>query len=126
MRYIVVFIVIALLWWMGNSSTSNSDKFVQSVRILYRQCARWAAASQQDSSEIIRVLHANYATGYLWALKDIVSSQEFENITGENFARFEAAIVKVQDTATKMLVGKCKDLVFVQQPEILKAMYSTN
>jgi hypothetical protein len=90
---------------------------------MYRQSARWAAASIQDNSTLIKVLHANYAAGYLWALKDIVSTTEFEHITGQNFLEFENEIVKIQDSATKKLIETCQPLMFVENPLLYKAMY---
>lgn len=103
---------------------SMDDTYVESIKVLYRQCGRWASASLQDESDIIKTLHANYATGYLWALKDIVSTDDFKKITGEDFLAFEKTIVQVQDAATKSLISKCKDLVYVEDPVLLKAIYS--
>jgi hypothetical protein len=97
--------------------------FEKSIQILYRQCARWAAAAIQDNSTIIKLLHANYATGYLWAIKDIVSNQEFKRITGQDFIEFENEIIKVQDSATKQLVETCQPLIFSENPILYKAMY---
>jgi hypothetical protein len=102
----------------------KKSKFDNAIMILYRQTARWAAASIQDDSELIRLLHANYSAGYLWSLKDIVSTEEFKRITGEDFLTLESKIVSIQDTATKMIVDKCKPLIFVEEPLLFKAMYS--
>jgi hypothetical protein len=77
------------------------------IRILTRGCARWATASLQDKSPIVRVLHANYATGYLWALTDIFSNRDIENVTGINFIKFKDYITSIQDNATKTLVNVC-------------------
>lgn len=93
------------------------------VSVLYRQCARWAVAAEQDKNVIIRVLHANYATGYLWALKDIVSTDVFQKITGEDFLSLEKKVVKIQDTATQELVSICKESVPISDPMLLKAIY---
>lgn len=109
----------------GSGTTSVKDgAYVESIKTLYRQCARWASASIQDQSDIIKTLHANYATGYLWALKDIVTTDDFKKITGQDFLEFEKVIVKVQDAATKSLITKCKDLVFTDDPILIRAMYS--
>ena len=94
------------------------------IRTLYRQCGRWAIASIQDDSEVIRTLHANYATGYLWAIKDIASTSDFKRATGQDFLEFESKIVKIQDLSTKMLVTKCPTLVAVDDEVLLKAVYS--
>ena len=118
--YLVIFILCLYIFRTYYNQKCDFDK---SVNIMYRQSARWAAASMQDASIIIKVLHANYAAGYLWALKDIVSTQEFERITGQNFLQFEDEIVKIQDLATKELVETCKPLIFSENPILYKAMY---
>lgn len=94
------------------------------IRTLYRQAARWAVASAQDDSEIIRVLHANYATGYLWALKDIASTDEFLAATGQEFLAFERSVVRVQDDATRRLVARCQGVLPKVDPALLRAVYS--
>lgn len=94
------------------------------VRTMYRQSARWGIASLQDDSDLIRNLHANYATGYLWAIKDVVSTEEFNTITGEDFQRFEAKIVSIQDKAAKKLVQSCNNLVYEKDEILLTAIYS--
>lgn len=94
------------------------------VSVLYRQCARWAVAAEQDENVVIRVLHANYATGYLWALKDIVPTDTFFKITGEDFLSFEKKVVEIQDKATQTLVSVCKESAPISDPSLLKAIYT--
>jgi hypothetical protein len=106
--------------------------YEDAIKILYRQCARWAAASVQDNATIIKMLHANYAAGYLWAIKDIVTAERFYEITGEDFVKFENKIVDIQDASSKELIEKCPSLVFIKNGNgdgdgtIIKAMYSRN
>lgn len=113
-------VVIVTRWGKGNSDHQTMSRVVD---ILYRQCARWAVAAQQDENEVIAVLHANYAAGYLWAIKDIVSTDEFKSITGEDFLEFEGKIVKIQDTATRRLVQACRTVVPVKDTDLLNAIY---
>lgn len=101
----------------------NKEVMDTIVRTLYRQSARWAVASDQDDNEVIRLLHANYATGYLWAIKDIASSEDFKRATGEDFLQFEQKIVGIQDRATRILAERCKAVIPIQDPSLLKAMY---
>lgn len=119
--YLYILIVLLLIIIVIYSKKCKYDK---SIMILYRQAARWAAASIQDDSELIRLLHANYAAGYLWSIKDIASSEDFNRITGEDLLTFENEIVNIQDIASKKIVSKCPSLVFTSSPQILKAMYS--
>lgn len=81
------------------------------IKILYRQAARWAMAADQDESDLVRVLHANYAAGYLWAIKDIASDEEFKVATLTNLSEFEASIVKIQNESTIRLVNRCGSLM---------------
>jgi hypothetical protein len=101
-----------------------NKRLADSIVLLYRQSARWGAASLQDDSPLIKLLHANYAAGYLWSIKDMVSSDEFQKITGDNLKLFEMKIINMQDSATKSIADTCKDLIFVKDPMILNAMYN--
>jgi hypothetical protein len=93
------------------------------IRTLYRQIARYAIASTQDDSPIIRTLHANYAMGYLMALKDIATSEDFARATGSDLLRFERKIAAIQDFSTVQLASSCYSLIPPEDPELLKAMY---
>lgn len=117
-------IVLFLIIYIALTPCRNNIKFDEAIKTLYRQSARWAAASQQDEADLIKTLHANYAAGYLWAIKDIVGTDEFKRITGEDFLKLEKTIVKIQDNATKSLVKTCDKLKFTDDQVIIKAMYS--
>lgn len=93
------------------------------VRILYRQTARYAVASLQDDSPVVKSLHANYAMGYLMALKDLATTEEFSRATGDNLLTFERKIASIQDSSTVNLVEGCPELVPEQDPGLLRAMY---
>ena len=74
--FFLLFVLMSLVFlpfWMKRASVNS---YTKSIETLYRQSARWAVASDQDDNDIIRLLHANYAAGYLWAIKDIVSTEE--------------------------------------------------
>jgi hypothetical protein len=93
------------------------------VKVLYRQAARYAVASSQDEAAVIKALHANYAMGYLLAIKDIATASEFRMTTGKDLLNFEQEIARIQDAATLSLVEICPDLKPKEDPELLKAMY---
>jgi len=93
------------------------------IRILYRQTARYAVASLQDESPVVKSLHANYAMGYLMALKDLATTGEFARATGDNLLSFERKITAIQDASTVNLVGDCQDLIPDVDPVLLRAMY---
>lgn len=80
-------------------------------------------ASSQDQAPAIAVLHANYGMGYLLALKDLVTNEEFQRITGANLLDFEQRIARIQDAATLRLVERCETLIPEGDPTLIKAMY---
>jgi hypothetical protein len=86
----------------------SKDKYKNdSVEILARQAARWAAAAQQDESPLIALLHANYAAGYLWALLDISTDKEIFDTIGLDISEFKRKIINIQDFATKRVSNIC-------------------
>ena len=88
---------------------SNNDIIVSIIKVLTRQAARWSTAAKQDKNSMVAVLHANYGAGYLWALKDIASSEQIKSATGINLLNFEREIVSTQDMATKKMIKLCPD-----------------
>ena len=79
----------------------------ESLNTLIRGCARWAIASKQDTSPLISLLHANYAAGYLWAIKDIYTGEEIYKLTGMNIINFQNEITSLQDNATRKVTNRC-------------------
>jgi hypothetical protein len=117
--FLIGLAIVLLVWRTKNGSLSD-----QAVRTLYRQSARYVVASLQDESEVIRVLHANYAMGYLLAIKDITTDSEFERITGVRLADFEHKIVAAQDIATGLLVKQRPELMPLKDEMLVRAIYS--
>ena len=88
------------------SSTSNRDNAI--IETLVRQSSRYAFAASQDESPLVAVLHANYAAGYLWALKDIVNEKTIDSYLGANkLKELDNYITEVQDNATKEATRAC-------------------
>lgn len=85
----------------------TESKTTKSIVTLIRGCARWAIASKQDTSPLISLLHANYAAGYLWAIKDIYTGEEIYKLTGINIINFQNEITTLQDNATKRVTNRC-------------------
>ena len=101
-----------LKMWENNIETfsSTQDNFKEkSIKTLIRQSARWAVAAGQDESPMIACLHANYAAGYLWALRDIATDQEIEQFGEIDVLKFKKKIIDVQDKATKYAAFKCPE-----------------
>lgn len=87
-----------------NKSTCDKSKIINT---LFRQCARWSTASTQDKNPLIATLHANYAAGYLWALEDLFTADEIEEITNVKYRDFRLGIQKNQDITTKKILSSC-------------------
>jgi hypothetical protein len=117
---LILFLLLVLVFVLLRPTSSDSDK---QIRILYRQTARYAVASLQDDSAVIKTLHANYAMGYLMALKDLATTEQFARATGDNLLSFERKIAAIQDASTVNLVGDCPDLIPDVDPKLLRAMY---
>jgi len=119
---LILFLVLVLVFVVFRTS-SKSVPLDKQIRILYRQTARYAVASLQDDSPVVKSLHANYAMGYLMALKDLSTTEQFARATGDNLLSFERKIAGIQDASTVNLVGDCPDLIPNEDPGLLRAMY---
>ena len=117
---LILILALVLVVILLQPSPSSLDK---QIRILYRQTARYAVASTQDESSVIKTLHANYAMGYLMALKDIATATDFKRATGTDLTLFESKITRIQDSSTVNLVSECQDLIPDEDPVLLRAMY---
>lgn len=106
MKYlpIIIFIIFIILFYQTNQNSHNLNEIINK---LTRQSSRYGIAAVQDKNPLIAVLHANYAAGYLWAIKDISTTKQFKNATGKNFLEFEKKIIEIQDNITKKLATLC-------------------
>ena len=104
-----VLVIYYLVYVNKKCFITNSSRKLQNenIKTLVRQAARWSTAAEQDESPLISVLHANYGTGYLWALTDIATDDEIENATGINMNQFKNNIVKIQDNSTIKMIKLC-------------------
>jgi len=102
---LLIFSIIRSIFYQKNKKNYvNKD---DDIRKLTRQCSRWLIAAQQDESPLIATLHLQYGMGYLWAIKDITTTKEFNNATGLNFVNFENHAIKIQDYISKKMIKAC-------------------
>jgi hypothetical protein len=104
---IILILVITLLVILYSQYKSENLSKKDMIKTLIRGCSRWAVASVQDKSPLISVLHANYAAGYLWGIKDIFSDTQVKDATGINMTQYQKKITDIQDIATKRVVVVC-------------------
>ena len=102
--YLYLIAAIFVLFLMMQNKTRGMNK---SIEKLIRQSARYATAAQQDKSPVIAVLHANYATAYLYAVKDIANESQIHNATGIDVKKFKEHVTNVQDMVTKKTSEEC-------------------
>lgn len=109
--FLGIFTIYILTEVKNNCWISNDVKQFQKIIIqkLVRQTARWSTAATQDENPLIAVLHANYGTGFLWALKDIATNSQIESATDINMEKFENKIIAIQDATTKKLAKVCPE-----------------
>ena len=108
--FILGFLILFIFTEIREKCFISGDKtklLHKQIQVLVRQAARWSTAAKQDKSSLIAVLHANYGTGYLGALKDIASDSQIKAATGINLKKFENQIISVQDQATKKMAKLC-------------------
>ena len=106
MAYLYLLAVIFVLYLMMQNKTRGMNKAIEK---LVRQSARYAVAAQQDESPVIAILHANYATGYFYALKEFASESQIHNATGIDVKKFKEHIINVQDMVTRKTSEKCPE-----------------
>ena len=107
MQNTVLFFGLALVFLLVIQKQTNQSSLDKIIRTLVRQAARWSTASTQDENPMISVLHANYGAGYLWALKDIATSEQIKMAAGVDLLVFEKEITTIQDAATKKMIAVC-------------------
>lgn len=104
--YLILIIIILIIHYYPTKTIfSEHDK----LKILLRQTARWATASKQDENELIAVLHANYAMGYLMAIRDIYTENQIEKILNKPLIEFSKEISEIQDEAHRKAIIKCPE-----------------
>lgn len=103
---IYAILILFIIDFIRNQYKCNINKHF-AINTLMRGCARWATASLQDKSPVISVLHANYAAGYLWAIKDIFSYYDIKIATNIDIIEFQKKITDVQDKATQFIISTC-------------------
>ncbi len=112
--YCVLIVLILLVILLNNKNKKQKTticKNTVAIKILARQCSRWAVAATQDKSPIIALLHANYAAGYLWALKDIATDNEIEEVLNTDMKIFIKKIMTIQDASSKLVSSKCPEFL---------------
>ena len=100
--FLVMFVLFSLMFRQKTHSLHDKKK---QTHALVRQIARWTVASQQDTSPMIALLHANYAAGYLQALELITTEQEINSIT--NLQKLRTLVYNTQDRAARDVFHSC-------------------
>jgi len=114
-RLLFLLSVLLLAIVIGVSLYHHNDVYdgvpPEVIQKLTRQTARWLVAAQQDESPMIAALHGQYGMGYLWALSDITTPASFKAATGQDWERFEAEALKIQDEVSREIAKACPQYV---------------
>ena len=108
MELIVLVSLFAFMYYYRYylSSYSRIDKTV-AIPALLRQTARWAVASKQDSSNLIALLHIDYAIGYLSSLQEIASNEDIKHYGGVDPSNLMKRLQARQDTILSASIKEC-------------------
>jgi uncharacterized protein HemY len=114
---VIVVILVVVLYYYLKRQINNMCEKDKIIKTLVRQASRWATAAKQDNNALIAVLHANYGAGYLWALKDVFTDKDIEEVMNFNILKFRDEIIKIQDDANLKLIKECPS--FANQSDYL-------
>jgi hypothetical protein len=103
---ILIIVFITYNYYTLYTSTANYSK-KNIINTLVRQASRWSVAAFQDTNPLIAVLHANYGAAYLFALKDIYTDYDIEQVANIDIKKFTNDIIKIQDTSTQKMAKLC-------------------
>ena len=106
--FLLAFLWLCIVWPTHGQPNKRLSAVIQK---LVKQSARWAVASENDTSPLIKVLHSNYAAGYLWAVTDIATSEEIKTATGVDVLVFTKKITDIQDKANKYVINDCPQYI---------------
>lgn len=106
---LIIFLsLISIIYLILPTQSSNLIQLHKSnIQKLLRQTARWATAADQDTNPYIKNLHANYAMGYLMALKEIYTESEINEYGNINIRKFDSEISIIMDDAVNQLSKIC-------------------
>ena len=77
---------------------------------LIKKAASLSVISTQNTDPVSSVQKANYAIGYLDALRDIMSDSEIKNLVNIDLNKFTAELVKIQNNNIMNMTNKCPSL----------------
>ena len=103
--FLLIIILLVFLTNNHKKKTSYTTEKKKQTQALIRQIARWTVASQQDTSPMIALLHANYAAGYLQALELITTEQEINQFS--SLQELRKQVYQTQDKAARQVVASC-------------------
>lgn len=103
--------VIIILSWDLHRTQFLVGSRRHDIMELNRQAYRWYIASKQDSHPMVKIVHANYAVGYVDALRAIATDDVINDVTGLDIDRLSHAATHEQDLALVMMAKKCPGLI---------------
>lgn len=106
---VVVILLVLLSKWAVKASGSTKE-FNDAIQRLVSQSSQWGMAASQDSSILLRLMHANYAIAYLRAAKLLASEQDIKKITSIDVYELQRALEDQQQNEVARLADTCPAL----------------
>lgn len=106
MYYLYFALGLLAVYFLFFKSSGVSDS---NIKKLVQKTAKWATMAQQDASPVNSLLHANYAAGYLSALKEMCSEREIHRASGVDVKKFEEHVNNMQEMVTKKVIKTCPE-----------------
>lgn len=100
---LVIVVILFVRYYYQQPCTQHAN----TIKTLVKQTGRWITAARQDKEPMIAVLHANYAAGYWYAVRDIATDTDIAAATGIDVLKFQAAVQQTQEQATQAAFTRC-------------------
>lgn len=92
------------LYYKVKNIIPNGDDS-KKIKTLVKQSSRYILTSEQDKNPYISLLHADYATGYYNALRDIYDENQISSVINDNINELGERVKNTQDKAIKKFIN---------------------
>lgn len=110
---IILFILLIYRKVLTPENLRTSEK-KDDINNLIRQVYRWHLASMQDENPVVKMIHSNYAMGFIEALGSMSNDQEIYNLTGLDLNKLSKEVEVEQDKALVSFITKCPNVYPIQ------------
>lgn len=106
-----IMLVLALLsLWTGNSTPTYSKDYINNLRSLVQQALQWNTTAQQDTNDLVRLMHATSAVAYFNAARTLATGKDLSRISGVNVQEVRDLLDRTQKDAMQRVTHACPPL----------------